>query len=266
MNTPPPSEDKAYIKWKTWSSNSFGTFSRKDNATFSMELAKAGVLLNSESRVLEIGFGNGSFAAWVIRTTQHYVGLEKNEILVERALRNGIEAHLATIDVTNLAKDQPFDLIVMFDVLEHMDLHDAILLLQSIAACLSPSGTIVVRIPSGDSPFSGHIMYGDITHKLMLGRFAIFQIAESANLHVISVHDSAFPITGMGLPTAIRRTLIFMTRLIIGKLLKLAYYANEPVVLSPTLTAVLSHGSHRPNADSRTESNFTSPLHRGTNG
>lgn len=239
MNVSSPDQNTAYIAWKDWTPDMFLVCSSKDAAVYALELARAGITIKEESRVLEIGFGNASFAAWVMARTPHYVGTENNEILVNRARERGIEAHPAALSLDDVAKGRVFDLIAIFDVLEHLELDKAIQLLQSAAAHLAVSGHLIVRVPSGDSPFSGHLMYGDVTHRLNLGRFAFFQLAKIAGLEIASVRGSAYPIQGMGLLAMVRRTAITAMRAIINGLLKITYYANEPVVLAPTLTAVL---------------------------
>lgn len=239
MNAHQSDKNASYVKWKEWKSDAFCVCSNKDAAVFASELILSGLSIARESHILEIGFGNGSFAAWALARTCHYVGTENNDILVNRAIQHGLEAHSGTSNLADIVQGRKFDLIAIFDVLEHMELNEAIQLLHSAGEHLAPSGKIVIRVPSGDSPFSGHLLHGDITHKLYLGRLAFFQLSEITGLEVVSIHDSAFPITGMGLSTAIRRITITFMRAVIGRLLKLAYYANEPVVLSPTLTAVL---------------------------
>lgn len=193
MNITPSDRNTTYIAWKEWTPDMFYVCSNKDAAVYALELARADVTIQNDSRVLEIGFGNASFAAWIIAKTPHYVGTEKNDILVSRALERGIEAYSATFNLDDVAKGRVFDLIFIFDVLEHLELDEAIQLLKSAAKHLTVFGRLIIRVPSGDSPFSGHLMYGDITHRLNLGRYAFFQLAEIAGLEVVDVRNSAFP-------------------------------------------------------------------------
>lgn len=231
--------NETYIEWKNWTPGSFNTCSGKDAATYNLELRRSHIRITKNSQVLEIGFGNATFSSYVKRYTDNYVGIEKNEILVKRALESGIEAYLATESLTDVSNDRAFDLIAMFDVLEHLNLDDAIVLLTQASKCLSVDGRVIIRVPSGDSPFSGHLMHGDITHKLNLGRFAFFQLSDIAGLEVLSVRGAAYPIRGVGPLAALRRIGVIAVRCALGAALRVAYYANEPVVLAPTLTAVL---------------------------
>lgn len=228
-----------YLNWKTWSKDRFGVFSTKEGVTFALELRKARIAVASDSSILEVGFGNGAFAGWVHQKTRHYVGTELNPELVKRAIEAGIEAYPATCNLMDVAAGRKFDLIVMFDVLEHLEIEEITQTLTSARHCLSNNGKIIFRVPSGDSPFSGHLMHGDITHRTALGSYAIRQLAEITNLRVLSIHDTAFPIFGLGFSAALRRTAVSVARKLAEMAIRATYYANENVVISSTLVAVL---------------------------
>lgn len=234
-----PNSNELYLKWKAWEENRFAIYNAKDDATFALEFNKARISITDESSILEVGFGNGTLAGWVLHKTRHYVGTELNPNLIKRAIAAGIEAYPATTDLTDVAAGRKFELVVMFDVLEHMSLEEITQILTSARHCLTKNGKIIFRVPSGDSPFSGHLMYGDITHRTALGSYAIRQLAEIADLQVVSIHSAAYPIFGMGLPIALRRATVSLARKLTGIAIKAIYYANENVVISPTLVSVL---------------------------
>lgn len=121
MSNRQPAEYLGYTEWKTWDAAAFGTFTATDNAAYSHEIRRAGIVLNSKSLVLEIGFGNGSFAGWARERTAHYVGTEANRELIESASRAGFEAHGATLNLATITNVRKFNVIAMFDVLEHLE-------------------------------------------------------------------------------------------------------------------------------------------------
>lgn len=243
MSDPSYDPYAGYAKWKAWTPETFASFTKRDHATFSCELRRAGVYITSKSQVLEVGFGNGSFAAWVRARRSGYVGTEANASLVDLARSVNIEAHYATLDLDVIAAGRRFDLIVMFDVLEHLPKNDILHILRAAARCLSTVGVIILRVPSGDSPFSGMYMHGDITHKTCLGSMAIHQIAGKSRLRVVQVRSDAFPILGFGAVPAIERLGVLLLRAIFSFLLRITYYGNKPAVLTPNLVAVLSANS-----------------------
>ncbi|TAN06155.1 MAG: class I SAM-dependent methyltransferase [Rhodanobacteraceae bacterium] len=239
MTTQKFDQATSYVKWKAWDAENFGRFTNSDRICFEAELRAAGVSVTKDTKVLEIGFGNGKFAAWICKNSEHYVGTESNPELVERAIGAGIEAHLGTNDLTEVALHRRFDLIVAFDVLEHLDMPDILTLLESAKRCLSDNGRIVFRVPSGDSPFSGPLMYGDITHKTRLGSKAIAQIATITGLEVVSTHDAVLPIYGMGLIVAIESILVNIFRKFVGAIIRAAFNGNKHAVISSNMVAVL---------------------------
>lgn len=129
-------------------------------------------------------------------------------------------------------------MIAIFDVLEHLDVKDIVELLRSCRTHLSEKGHILIRVPSGDSPFSAHLMHSDITHKTMLGSKAIHQISALTDLRVTIIKNAAFPIFGMGISIALQRTALRFIRAVTGKFIKLVFYGNEPMVIYPNMVAV----------------------------
>ncbi|TAL91327.1 MAG: methyltransferase [Rhodanobacter sp.] len=242
MTTPQPNENLSYIQWKAWSPEAFGIVTAEEDTQFACEIRRAGIDLTQGSQVLEIGFGNGASAAWVRRHTAHYVGSESNPQLITRARQAGIEAYPATLDLASLAQGRSFDLIAIFDVLEHLEVKEILELLESSRRCLSANGRLVIRVPSGDSPFSGPFMHGDITHKTYLGTLAFHQLAGLSGLEVVAVRNAAFPIFGFGAMAALIRIAVAAARKIISSLIRIVYYGNRPAAISPNLIAVLRLG------------------------
>jgi len=60
-----------------------------------------------------------------------------------------------------------FDVIALFDVLEHFTREEAVGLLAEINAALRPSGRLLLQLPNGDSPFSGGVFAADLTHETL---------------------------------------------------------------------------------------------------
>lgn len=231
--------DRSYLSWKEWNDVPFGSYSLKDSAYYSLEMKKAGICLDQDSSVLEIGFGNGSFYGWVRNFTNHYVGTEASKELLERAENSGVESYSSSQYLEKSVAGRSFDVIVIFDVLEHMDVENIIGLLCSCRDHLSPNGVILFRVPSGDSPFSGPLINGDITHRTLLGSKAIFQLATMLGLHVIQVRGQAFPVFGMGFKTAVIRSFVVSGRAVVSRLINAVYNGNERLVVDMNLVALL---------------------------
>jgi len=230
--------EEDYIEWKGWNLSAFGKYSNEERIQFAAEVRRVGTTLDRQARVLEIGFGNGSFAGWIRQFTDHYVGIESNPALVDRANAAGIEAYASIAKFDAIAGGRTFDLIAAFDVVEHMALNDFVAELQVWRMHLSGRGRILIRIPSGDSPFSGRLMYGDITHKTLLATTALQQIASLAGLKLVATYPPALPVFGLGPLKAVERTIVAVARKAITFLVNATFYGNRHGVVTSNLIAI----------------------------
>jgi len=234
-----PAIEDDYIDWKGWNSSTFGTYSREERIQFAAEIRRTEIMLNQQTKVLEIGFGNGSFAGWIREHTRHYVGIEANRMLIERANAAGFEAYSSQEKMDVIAGGRTFDLIVAFDVIEHMALEDIIGTLRTWKERLSDSGRILIRVPSGDSPFSGRVMYGDITHKTLLATTALRQIASLTGLDLVATYPPALPVFGLGLKKAAERAVVATARKMLTFLVNATFHGNRHGVVTSNLVAIL---------------------------
>jgi len=229
---------KTYVKWKDWDQTKFASFTKLDALYFLQELNCSGILLNNNLKILEIGFGNGTFAGWAKANSLDYMGIEINPELVQRACEHGISAVIASGDLREAIPQRTFDVIVAFDVIEHMDLNDIINLLEQIRCLLKQGGLFIARIPSGDSPFSGAIQYGDITHRTILGSSAVRQLAAIIGFDLIQVRSPVLPLRGVGILRAFRRMGVLLAQEIVGKFISVVFQDNRHTVITANMIFV----------------------------
>jgi len=173
-----------YADWKNW----HGEFapSDRDARYFAAELADIPL---QGKRVLEIGFGNGSFLAWAKALGAEVVGTEIDAAMIQRALARGFDARPASLDALAAANER-FDLIVAFDVFEHWDKPTLVASLVQFAALLGPDGQLLARFPNGQSPFGRVHQYGDLTHQTVLSASSISQLASMTGFTVVRVGNA----------------------------------------------------------------------------
>lgn len=234
--------DQSTVTWRNWQSKEFAksdSSNRERWAYFSQEVARAGPP-DRDLSVLEIGFGNGFFLDFARRKGWTAVGVEADEIQVRRAQAAGFEAYLADRPLGDLLHGKSFDLIVAFDVFEHLTAEELLTYLTDARAILNAGGRIVARFPSGDSPFSGAIFNGDITHKTLIGTNKMRQIGEASGLQLIFMGSPCVPLVGVGLRRGARRLVLTLLQGALVRLLRLAFYGNETKVLTPNAVAILA--------------------------
>jgi cyclopropane fatty-acyl-phospholipid synthase-like methyltransferase len=228
---------ETYLSWKGWKEHDFGTFTREEARYFAKELQLSGLRSVAGLDVGEVGFGLGSFAGWVRHCGGRWRGIDTSPQLQKWAERAGFEIVDSAFSVT--CGPQSFDLIAAFDVIEHMDMAAIRACFDDAARALRSGGLLVIRCPCGDSPFSGAVFRGDVTHQTLLGAGAIQQVAAEAGLQVKQVRAPALPVFGFGPMRAVRRMAVHglraATNLVIGRVLM----ATPHSVATPNMVAVL---------------------------
>ena len=148
-----------YINWKNWDSSLFGKTSKLEKAYFENVINL--LHLKKSAEVLEIGFGNGSFLNFLKKNNFNCQGIDSNKTLVDIAIKNNFLAYQSIDDIHQTKK---FDLIVLFDVIEHIPESDIEVFLMKLSSFLKPSGSVFLRFPNGSSPLGLANQHGDVTH------------------------------------------------------------------------------------------------------
>ena len=111
--------------------------------------------LRSSSRVAEIGCGNGLLQRDI---EDHYgisvAGFELNEIALQKNVSRRSSLYCYNIHQRNREFRAHFDLLLLFDVLEHID--DESEFLQSVRFHLAQAGTLLVNVPAHQFFFSDY--------------------------------------------------------------------------------------------------------------
>lgn len=100
-------------------------------------------------RLLDIGFGDGSFLYYMKQRGWQVTGVDFNEKMVEQARANGIEAYAGPVETHNFA-DGSFDVVTLWGVLEHAQSpRDTIVEVSRITA---DGGLVVIYTQNADTP------------------------------------------------------------------------------------------------------------------
>jgi SAM-dependent methyltransferase len=228
-----------YERWKGWAPAEFGKFTASDAAYFQAELTRAGMRPKVRYRILELGFGNGTFAGWALERGHEYLGTEVIAELLGRAREAGLQVWDAEEDLERWVGPGTLDLVVAWDVLEHRERDALENDLRVLLRLLRPDGRLVARVPSGDSPFGRSVHHGDLTHKLALGTSAIHQLAVRCGFEVLTVGPPMLPVRGVGLRRVIRRALLRAARSVTARFINAVFHDNQPRVITSNLVFVL---------------------------
>ena len=84
-----------------------------------------------------------------------------------------------------------FDVIALFDVLEHFTREEGVEVLDEIAASLSPGGLLLLQLPNGDSPFAHAVYAGDITHESLYTKGSLAHLLAIGGFDLAAVQEHA---------------------------------------------------------------------------
>ncbi len=228
-----------YREWKRWEPGDFGKCASPDAVYFKSELTAAGIPDMRQVRVLEIGFGNAAFARWATDHGASYTGVERIPELVALGRECGLDVHVADARLDCLAdKRGSLDVVVAFDVFEHLAIGELTSLLSALRDLLKEGGRLIARFPSGDSPFARAVQYGDLTHQTVLGSSAVRQLAASTGFAVDQAREPAFPVLGLGARAATRRALARLAQAVVFPLVARVFMGGGHPVLTPNMVAV----------------------------
>jgi 2-polyprenyl-3-methyl-5-hydroxy-6-metoxy-1,4-benzoquinol methylase len=232
--------DNGYLEWKNWQEVKFASPDEGTIAYFDSEMRRAVGISVNEICVLEIGFGNGNFLQYARQKNWRITGTEMNLEAVGRAKDNGFEA-LHSSELMTL-KGRKYDLIVMFDVLEHIDFNEAIELLKGLRTLLKADGKMLLRFPNGDSPLSLPLQNGDPTHVNYIGADKIRFMSAQSGLEVKAVFRQSRALQLSRPIQAILKLLMITFQAAVDKFVSWAFYGGAKTLFSSlNLVVILRH-------------------------
>jgi SAM-dependent methyltransferase len=227
---------RVYLQWKGWNAEEFGVLSRKKEADIAALIRKSKTALPPGTRVLEIGFGNGSFLAYGKKRHWEMHGTEVNAGLLGRARQEGFR--VVHSDNLEPFPDNHFGLVAAFDVLEHLPQDKLEGFLREIQRVLGDGGIFIARFPNGDSPFGGFLQHGDPTHITTIGSLMARYFANKTGMEIAYLGGEPQPLWA-GLPQFAYRAFAIPIRHMMNLFINLIFSPRIRIAFcSPNLVMV----------------------------
>jgi 2-polyprenyl-3-methyl-5-hydroxy-6-metoxy-1,4-benzoquinol methylase len=106
--------------------------------------------LEKDAKVLEVGCGAGIFLEKLKTRQIEGIGLEFNDLAIEKCRLKGLNVHKESIETFALQNSGKFDAVVLFQVLEHIE--DISAFIQNLLTCLKKGGKLIIGVPD-NSPY-----------------------------------------------------------------------------------------------------------------
>ena len=108
--------------------------------------------------VLEIGFGRGDYIPLFLEAgVAGYRGIDFSSSAVDIAESRFRDqrVHLSCMDATELNAEQAYDIVTLYDVVEHIPAYEMEVVWNKVRRALRPAGYVVVSTPMFDNPNAG---------------------------------------------------------------------------------------------------------------
>jgi len=148
--------------------------------------------ISSGKTLLDVGAHTGTFVAEAAKAGFGAQGIDLNLASVKRAKELGIP--IEHLSIENFKSDKLFDIVTIFDVIEH--LADPMAALKKINDLLSVGGYFIVNTPDVNSYFAKK--YGifwrhiDLEHFFYFSKKSLSKILENLGFKVVAVKNNVF--------------------------------------------------------------------------
>ena len=152
------------------------------------------------SRILDLGCGYGAIMYFLHAAGYHHVtGVDTSPEQVAAARELGFaDVHHGNIyPFLQQSAADSYEVIIAFDILEHLTKTELLELGDEIHRVLTPGGRLIMHAPNAEAVFSGTIRYGDLTHEMAFTRGSITQFAGACSFSVLAVQEDTPVIHGV---------------------------------------------------------------------
>jgi len=147
---------------------------------------------DKSSKIVDLGCGIGGFAHWL--RSLGYVnvtGVDLSRENCDYAAALGIAGIIHSDLGQFISGNGGYDVVVMRDVLEHLNKDEILSVLSGIHQALNPGGTLIIQVPNSESLFGSKHRYWDFTHEISFTSSSLRQL-----LLVTGFSSVAFTETG----------------------------------------------------------------------
>lgn len=170
--------------FKNYASLVKNTFSNK-NLKYDEKYFKAFYLNklpeDKNREILDVGCGSGKYLN-ILKNLgyKNLYGIDISKEQIQIAKKSRL-SNVKCIDAIKFLKNtkKTYDVILLIDVLEHLELTYSFELINLIYKALNKNGKLFIQVPNALSPFSP-LRYADITHKRAYTKTSIIQTLNSS--------------------------------------------------------------------------------------
>lgn len=175
----------AYVS-KHW--GYFHTFSSKDydhKAKIYSRRFRDVLPSDKQAAILDVACGTGFFLYFLKKDGYTNIkGIDISAEQLEISRKMGIEVEKADLFEFLAGQPEKFDMIVAFDIIEHLTKDEVMKFLDSIHGALKRGGTVLVGTVNAASPMAARTVFGDFTHETVFTPESLAQVMRVCDFDV----------------------------------------------------------------------------------
>src|SRR3989338_7934924 len=145
---------------------------------------------DKEARIADLGCADGGLVAWLhAEGFKNAEGVDVSGEQIAAGKAMGITA-LTEMDLREFLRLRPdhFDLLFLRDVLGHFPKEEVLEIVELMHASLKSGGMLVVKTPNAESPMTGRLRYGDLTHDTSFTGQSLRQLLEVHSFKDVEIY------------------------------------------------------------------------------
>jgi predicted TPR repeat methyltransferase len=185
------------------------------------------------ARILDLGCGHGTLIYFAQQAGYKNIrGVDASQEQVAAACQLGIDgiSHGDSFTTLRSLPNSSHELIVAFDMIEHLTKPELLALADEVARVLVPEGRFLIHTPNAASPMFGAVRYGDYTHEQAFTASSLAQLMRACGFRRIECFEDV-PIAH-GIKSAVR--------LVAWKALRIAFAIAQVIETGNTENAIYS--------------------------
>jgi len=154
------------LHYRRWNSTTPEFYEQQANF-FSRLLSNELSKFSSDCKVLDYGCGYGLLTYFLTGKFKDVIGVDASKQQIEAGLTRDLPLLYLPVHSFPSWCDEnqlSFDLIFLFDVLEHIKSEDQIFFMRKLVLLLKPGGSIYIKVPNANSLLASRWRYIDWTH------------------------------------------------------------------------------------------------------
>jgi len=209
-------------------------------------------------RILEVGCGMGFALGGLQQLGYHDIrGIDADRGQIAAATRRGLPVSHVPVALSNeffAESIDSFDVVMCFDVLEHVPVADQLTFLRQLHGTLKVGGRLICQVPNANSGIASRYRYIDWTHHCSFSEASLDFVLHNAGFVDISITE-ANPAVRPRLPFILRRSVVhWLLRRAFHTLRRLEYAAElgwpeaRRLPLTPNIMAIAAANHRRSGA------------------